>query len=91
MNPSIPPDFPRRVRENPQIAIDLLESLDSFIACESGGVNWDEPRVVNARIAAARARGNFSEVARITQGHYTELAREAAERNGEEILREHLA
>lgn len=82
---TIPPDFTRRVQENPQIAVELL------MACQ-GVIQWDARRgylipyrvrdPIHAAIASAL---NFKRV----QAHYTELARQAAERNGEEVLGEH--
>jgi hypothetical protein len=86
----------RRLIENPQIAVDLLLSLQwALRRIETAGLGQGE-NFVAADVALHRASvacgtvhyGNLANQA----AHYAkELARDAAGRTGEELLPEHLA
>jgi hypothetical protein len=86
---SIPPDFTRRVQENPQIAVELYEALDCVMA------NLPEPecaiwRAVHSKASAALASAGNPDFSR-PHAHYAhELALDAAARTGEEPLPEHV-
>lgn len=84
---AVPADLHRRVRENPQIAIDLLVALialrDHFNRASFDGAL----ALANAAIAAATGP-DLS----YTRAHYAkQLAAAISDRTGEELLPEHLA
>lgn len=92
---SIPPDFTRRVQENPQIAVELYEACQAMI-------EWDAreqdhavdfyARMDLCRNAFDLARAAIAKVVLAqTDAHYrNELALDAAERTGETPLPEHV-
>lgn len=93
---SIPPDFTRRVQENPQIAVELYEALKETAQALAWLYQGDycgySPHVCPPPTALRRARRALDRVAetRTAHAHYAkELALDAAARTGEEVLPEH--
>lgn len=81
-----PPDFTRRVQENPQIAVELYEALSDLVGWfPLKGWHTDAPSDAYRRACVAISGCREPDLAR-AHAHYTELARQAAERNGEEVL-----
>jgi hypothetical protein len=90
---SIPPDFTRRVQENPQIAVELYEALEriahSYRALLSRKPVRDvQETLAEVEVALAKAE---APTALSAHAHYRhELALDAAARTGETPLVVHL-